>query len=155
MRWRGLVFAVLLGCSGALEGEVMTDPVVDWSFVANAKDVAFTTAGGQTFTNVVADPIVHEGKLYLGVSSLLTFGDGALDAILAGEGVRMRADGKVYDLLATHLTEAREVDPILPTLIRANGIEATGIRWDPEPERYPGTQMGRWFFRLESAERVP
>ena len=155
MRWGGLVFALLLGCSGGLEGEVVTDPVTDWSFVANTKDVAFTTARGQTFTIMVANPIVHEGKLYLSVSSLLAFGDGALDAILAGEGVRMRADGKVYDLSATRLTEARDVDPILPTLVRANGIEATGIRWDPEPERYPGTQMGRWFFRLESAERVP
>ncbi len=60
MRWGGLVFAVLLGCSGALEGEVVTDPVADWSFVANAKDVAFTTARGQSVTTVAANPIVHD-----------------------------------------------------------------------------------------------
>lgn len=155
VRWGGLVFALLLGCSGDLEGELVTDPVTDWSFVANTKDVAFTTARGQPFTIMVANPIVHEGKLYLSVSSLLNFSDGALDAILAGEGVWMRVDGKLYDLSATRLTDARDIDPILPTLIRANGMVATGIRWDPEPERYPGTQMGRWFFRLESAERVP
>ena len=155
VRRGGLVLALLLGCSGALEGEVVTDPVSDWSFVATAQDVAFTAAGGETFTTVAANPIVHEGKLYLSVSTLFTFGDDALDAILAGEGVRMRADGKVYDLSATHLTKARDIDPILPALVRANGIEATGIRWDPAPERYPGTQMGRWFFRLQSAQRVP
>ena len=85
MRRGGLVLALLLGCSGALEGEVVTDPVVDWSFVATAQDVAFTAAGGETFTTVVANPVVHEGKLYLSVSTLFTFDDDALDAILAGE----------------------------------------------------------------------
>ncbi len=134
---------------------MVTDPVADWSFVANAEDVSFAAGNGETFTTVVANPIAHEGGLYLTVSTLFTFRDDALDAILAGEGVRMRADGKVYDLSATHLTDPRDIDPLLPTLVRANGMEATGVRWDPEPSRHPGTQMPRWFFRLVSAERGP
>ncbi len=150
-----LALALLLGCSGGLEGDVVTDPVADWSFVANAEDVSFAAGNGETFTTVVANPIAHEGGLYLTVSTLFTFRDDGLDAILAGEGVRMRADGKVYDLSATHLTDPRDIDPLLPTLVRANGMEATGVRWDPEPSRYPGTQMPRWFFRLVSAERRP
>ncbi len=155
MRVAAAAVALLLGCSAALEGEVVADPVADWSFVEDAEDVAFATAGGETFTTVVANPIVHEGDLYLSVSTIFTLSDDALDAILAGEGLRMLADGKVYDLSATHLTEPRDIDPILPALVRANGIEATGIRWDPKPQRYPGTQIGRWFLRLESATRVP
>ena len=155
MRRVGLSVALLLGCSGALEGEVVTDPVADWSFVSDAQDVAFTTASGDSFTTVAAQPIVHEGDLYLSISTFLTLGDDALDAILEGEGVRMRANGKIYPLSATHITEPRDVDPILPVLVRKNGFAATGIRWDPQPERYPGTQMGRWFLRLESAKRVP
>ena len=154
MRRGAFALALLLGCSGALEGEVVNDPVADWSFVANAKDVAFRTAGDESFTTVSANPIVHEGELYLSVSTVLTLGDDALDATLAGEGIRMRADSRIYDLSATHLTEPRDIDPILPILVRANGMEATGIRWDPEPERYPGTQMQRWFFRLESVKRA-
>jgi hypothetical protein len=145
-----LAFALLVGCSGALEGEVVTDPVADWSFVADATDVVFATAGGDSFTTVIANPIVHDGALYLSVSTIFTLDDSALDAVLAGDGLRMRADGKVYSLTARLLTEARDIDPILPALVQANGYEATGIRWDPNPERYPGTQMSRWFFRLES-----
>ena len=155
MRQAALALALLLGCSGGLEGEVVTDPVADWSFVENAEDVAFAAGNGETFTTVLANPITHEGALYLTVSTLFTFSDDALDAILAGEGVRMRADGKVYDLSATHLTDARDIDPLLPALVRADGVEVTGARWDPEPSRYPGTQMPRWFFRLASAERGP
>ena len=150
VRWRTLALALLLGCSGGLEGEVVTNPVADWSFVASAEDVAFAAGSGETFTTVFATPITHEGKLYLSVSSLFTFHDDALDAILAGEGVRMQAAGKVYELSATRLTDPRDIDPLLPTLVRADGIDATGIRWDPEPSRYPGTQMSRWFFRLAS-----
>ena len=153
MRARALALVLLLGCSGGLEGEVVSDPVADWSFVADAQDVAFETAGGENFITVSANPIVHDGDLYLSVSSIFTLGNDAVDATLAGEGIRMRADGKIYDLSATHLTEAREIDPILPTLVRANGREAPGIRWDPKPERYPGTQMQRWFFRLECAKQ--
>ena len=155
VRRGALALALLLGCSGGLDGEVVTNPVADWSFVTDAEDVAFAAASGETFTLVGANPIVHEGELYLTVSSLFTFRDDALDAILAGEGLRMRADGKVYDLSATHLTDPRDIDPLLPTLVRANGMEATGVRWDPEPSRYPGTQMPRWFFRLASAKRGP
>ena len=61
--------------------------------------------------------------------------------------------GKLYDLDARQLTTPAEIDRILPGLVRQNGIEATGVRWDPEPERYPGTQMRQWFLRLESATR--
>ncbi len=30
-------------------------------------------------------------------------------------------------------------------------VEAEGIRWDPEPERYAGTQIRQGWFRLEPA----
>ena len=57
--------------------------------------------------------------------------------------------------MVTHVRlEMQPGEAILPILVRANGMEATGTRWAPEPERYPGTQMQRWFFRLESAKRA-
>ena len=156
MRVVALAFALLAACSGGLEGEVVSEPVTDWSFLANAKDVVFETASGDSFTLVGVDPIVHEGALYLLATTIFTFDDGALDAVLAGEGVRMLAEGKLYDLKATHLTRAADIEPFLPTYVRENlRVEATGIRWDPEPERYPGTQNGSWFFRLESVQVGP
>ncbi len=155
MRWGTLVAALLVGCSGALDGEIATEPVSDWSFVSEAKDVAFRTANGKSFTRVLLSPVVHEGRLYLDVMTIFISGDDGLEAVLSGEGVRMRADGTIYELSATHLTDPRDIDPILPTLMRKSGVEATGVRWDPEPARYPGTQVDRWFFRLESARQTP
>ena len=149
----GLAIAVLLiGCSGALEGERVTQPVDDWSFVTGAGDVALATANGERFRRVEARPFVHEGELYLRAQTIFAANDAALDAILAGEPLEMQVDGRVYPLTATHLTAAADVERVLPTLVR-NGMkmEATGIRWEPDSERYPGTQVRQWFFRLRSA----
>jgi hypothetical protein len=126
-------------------------PVDDWSFVAEAEDVELTTAGGRRFRTVVAGPLVHDGDLYLHASTIFDLGDAALEEVLAGGGVRLLVDGKIYELAARRLTTAAEIDPVLLTLVRQNlKVEATGIRWDPEPARYPGTQIRQWFFRLES-----
>ena len=146
--------ALALGCSRGLSGQVVTEPVDDWSFVAEAEDVAFATESGDTFTFVAAGPLVHEGALYLQASTIFARDDGALDALLAGEGLRMRVGSKLYDLDARRLTTPEEVSPLVPVILRQSRIEATGARWDPEPERYPGTQARQWFFRLESAAPV-
>jgi hypothetical protein len=37
------------------------------------------------------------------------------------------------------------------TTVRAQPLDASGVRWVPSPKRYPGTQKGQWFFRLEPA----
>ena len=92
------------------------------------------------------------GALYLQVSTILPASDAALDELRAGAELRLRAQGRVHPLRAIELTTGAEIDPILPTLVRETlAIEATGLRWDPEPARYPGTQIRQWFFRLEPA----
>lgn len=66
--------------------------------------------------------------------------------------MQLGVDGRVYRLAARPLTTA-EIERVLPTLVRENlKVEATRIRWDPQPARYPGAQVHQWFFRLESAE---
>jgi hypothetical protein len=141
-----------VACSGRLEGDRVEVPVSDWSAVASAGEVAFATESGHRFRAVAAEPLVHEGELYLHVTSFLPYGDDALDAVLAGERIEMSADGKLYLLRATRLTETADIDRILPTFVRKSlKIEATGVRFDPKPARYPGTQARQWFFRLESA----
>jgi hypothetical protein len=146
------VAGLLLGCSGGLEGERVEAPVADWSFVENADPVVFATAAGQRFRRVEARPLVHEGDLYLHAQTIFSANDPALDAILAGEPLEMQVDGRIYPLDAQHLTEAADIERVLPTLVRRGmRIEATGIRWDPKPARYPGTQVRQWFFRLRSS----
>lgn len=151
MRRTTLLLALGLACSAPLEGDVAGGPVDDWSFVAEADDVELASGSGRRFRTVLAGPIVHDGDLYLHASTIFDLDDAALGEVLAGGGVRLLADGRLYELAARRLTTAAEIDPVLPTLVRENlKVEATGIRWDPEPARYPGTQIRQWFFRLES-----
>jgi hypothetical protein len=150
-RW-ALALGLALACSAPLEGELASQPVADWSFLAEADDVALATASGRRFRTVQAEPFAHEGALYLYVSTILPASDAALDELRSGAELRLRARGSVHPLRAVELTTGAEIDPILPTLVRETlAIEATGLRWDPEPARYPGTQIRRWLFRLEPA----
>jgi hypothetical protein len=147
-----LALCLALACSARLEGELVSEPVADWSFLAGAGDVELATASGRRFRTVQAEPFVHEGALYLYVSTILPGSDAALGELHSGGELRLRAQGRVYPLRATELTRGAEIDPILPSLVRNTmAIEATGLRWDPEPARYPGTQIRRWLFRLEPA----
>ena len=137
-----------LACGG-LEGEP-GGPVDDWSFVEQAASVEFATAGGRRFRFVRRQPLVHEGRLYLYASSVFTLSDTALDAVRAGEPVRLAVDGRVWDLHATPLGPPA-IQAILPSLLRKRlRVEAHGARWDPAPPRYPGTQIGQWLFALEA-----
>jgi len=153
--WVGLGVALVLGCSGPLEGERVEGPVRDWRFVAKAPGAVFATASGRRFRGVEVGPFVHEGELYLHAQTIFSANDAALDAVLAGEPLEMQVEGRVYPLEATYLSEATDVERVLPTLVRDGmHIEATGIRWEPESTRYPGTQVRQWFFRLESAAEL-
>lgn len=152
MRGPALALLLALGCSSPLEGEVVSEPVADWSSVADAEDVELATASGRRFRMAIARLSVHASALHLHVSTIFSLSDAALDELVESGRLRLRANGRVYDLRATRLTTAAEIDPLLPTLVRGQmKIEATGLRWDPEPARYPGTQLRQWFFRLESS----
>jgi hypothetical protein len=154
VRRAALVVALLLACSPPLRGELATQPVSDWSFVREAKDVAFETAGGRRFRTVAAAPVVQGGALHLHVFTFATGDDAALAELLAAGGLRMGVAGRIHALRATPLTAAAEIEAILPALVRDEmKMDATGLRWDPRPARYPGTQLRQWFFRLESASR--
>jgi hypothetical protein len=147
-----LALCLALACSAPLEGERVSEPVADWSFLAQAGDVELATADGQRFRTVQARPFVHAGAPYLHVSTILASSDAALDELRGGAELRLRAQGRVHPLRAIELTTAAEIDPLLPSLVRDTlAIEARGLRWDPHPARYPGTQIRQWFFRLEPA----
>jgi hypothetical protein len=151
---KSLALALLLaaGCSAPLEGGLVAEQVSDWSFLSGAEGLTFATPSGQRFRSVLTSHLVHDGGLYLHVSTIFSLADGALDELLAGGELQLLADGRLYDLRATRLEGPEMIDPILPTLLGENlKVETTGARWDPTPERYPGTQIRQWFFRLESA----
>jgi hypothetical protein len=152
VRRLAVLLLAALGCSGPLEGEVVREPVADWSLVSEAGDVELATPSGRRFRSVVARPFVHAGALHLHVTTIFGFSDAALDDLLEHGRLDLRTGGRVHALRATRLTTPAEIDPLLPTLVRGMSIEATGLRWDPEPARYPATQVRQWFFRLEPAD---
>jgi hypothetical protein len=142
---------LLLACSSGLEGERAEEPVRDWSFVANASDVTFWTADGTSFRGTIARPVLHEGALYLHAYTIFPLSEAILEVMNAGDEIFVRVDGVLHAVRATPLRSAAEIDPILPALVGSEmRMEATGLRWDPTPARYPGTQVMQWFFRLES-----
>jgi hypothetical protein len=147
-----LALCLALACSAPLEGELASEPPDEWSFLAGAGDVELATASGRRFRTAQAKPFVHRGAPFLHVSTILPRSDAALDELRGGAELRLRAEGRVHPLRAVELTSAAEIDPLLPSLVRDQlSIEATGLRWDPHPARYPGTQVRQWFFRLEPA----
>lgn len=153
--WQGLLAFVVasFAWSCGVSGDLVREPVDDWSFMAETEGVRFETAGGAGF-GMGAGPIVLDGSLYLQVSTIFEQDVEGVGALEAGDTVRMQVGDDVYPLVATPLTTAADVQHLVPVLLRRSGIDATGARWDPDPERYPGTQIRQWFYRLES-ERVP
>ena len=63
---------------GPMQGGLVADPVDDWSFVAGAEDVELATASGRRFRTVVAEPLVHNGDLYLHASTIFDLLTGIL-----------------------------------------------------------------------------
>jgi hypothetical protein len=146
----GLLLCVAgVAACGGLEGEP-GGAVDDWSFVEQAESVQFGTPGGRRFRFVRSQPLVHEGRLHLYVSSVFSVGDDALDAVRSGEPVRVAVDGRIWDLSATELGPDA-IQELLPSLLQKRlRVEAEGARWDPAPARYPGAQIGQWFFALDA-----
>lgn len=143
-----VLIATALAC-GSVEGEP-GGVVDDWTFVRDAESVAFGAADGTPVRLVASHPLVVEGRLYLRAFTVFPWEDAALATILEEGRARVVVDGRVWTLRAVPLTRAEEIDPLLPELLRVSHMEATDPRWDPDPPRYPGTQMKQWFVRLDA-----
>jgi hypothetical protein len=116
MRTRGpvlvVVLALLAACGGpvlifpggALEGEVVQEPVTDWSFVDDLF-VDLETRPEQPYS-VELNYFVREGKLYVDPAE----GRRWLDHIRADPRVRVRFGGKVYPLEAVLVGRPGELE---------------------------------------------
>ena len=109
-----LVFA--LGCGGPmlmlpggeLRGEVVTEPVDDWSFVTDAF-VDLETRPEDPYS-VELNYFVRDGKLYVDPAE----GRAWLDHIRADPRVRVRFDGKIYPLKAVLVEDPAELEGFDP-----------------------------------------
>lgn len=149
MRTVALVLSLwLAGCG--VSGDPVTGPVGDLTFVAEAEDVAFATGSGKSLRGVRVRPFVADGALHLWISTLFELGSGAADALAAEGELQIATGGKLYRARAVRLETPEAIGAVLPVLLREGfDAEAAHVRWDPAPERYPGTQLRQWFFRVE------
>lgn len=143
-----LLLVAGLACGSGLAG-APGGAVDDWSFVRDARNVTFAAGDGTPIRLALAHPMVVKGRLYLHAMTLLDVADPALRAILREGRVQMAVRGRVWRGRAVPLTRAAEIDPLLPELLRLSHVQGTAPHWNPQPARYPGTQLRQWFFRLD------
>lgn len=93
---------------GALSGEVVEEPVADWSFVT-ASFVDLETRPSDPYS-VELNYFLREGRLYIDPAE----GRRWLDHIQADDRVRVRFDGKVYPLRAVRVTDPAELEGFDP-----------------------------------------
>ena len=106
-----LLATLLIGCTspflgmpgGALSGDVVTEPVTDWSFVDDMF-VHLETRPDDPYS-VELNYIVKEGQLYIDPAE----GRVWFDHIRADPRVRVRFDGKVYPVTAVLVGEPGEL----------------------------------------------
>ncbi len=95
---------ILVFPGGALSGEVVSEPIEDWSFVTDAF-VDLETRPGDPYS-VELNYFVRDGKLYLDPSE----GKRWYDHIKADPRVRVRFDDKVYPVLAVLVGQPGELE---------------------------------------------
>jgi len=89
---------------GALDGEVVDEPVTDWSFVTD-RFVELETRPDDPYS-VELNYFVRDGRLYLDPAEGRTW----LEHIRADPRVRVRFDGRVYPLTAVLVGRPGELE---------------------------------------------
>lgn len=119
---------------GALSGELAEELPADWSF-ANRYD--YLEVESRAFRLPYSRSVwfmAYDGRIHVLLASF--FGDALQRRFAADPRVRIRLDGKLYDLVATPIAEAEQRGPILaPFLRRQFSVEIAGaVRDVPRPE---------------------
>jgi hypothetical protein len=139
----------ILGCGHPIEGALDPGPLPAAEAVLAAPDLAFGAADGERPGFLLVEAFAHEGRLYLRAGTILAGEVAWIDRIARESSLRVLANGRVYAARAVPLTTAAEIDPLLPEVVSRMRIDATGLRYVPDSERYPGTQLRQWYFRVE------
>jgi len=132
----GLLFSPLSPLpGGALTGEIVEEPVNDWSFAEDERICHFEMNPPDPYS-ITVTCIVHEGQLYVGCRSCPS--KGWHDYINTDPNARYRVLGKVYNVTAVRVTDPEEVNRVWAARIAKDGSEP-----EPAPEDY-------WVFHLTS-----
>ena len=132
---------------GWLRGELVAEPVADWSFANRFQRLEVESRARWLPFSQGSWFIAHEGRLHLLLPSL--FGAGLKERLDEDARVRVRIDGRLHDLRAKRVTDESEVAALLrPALRRQFAIEVEGPLRRMAPEGSSGVEL--WVYRLDS-----
>jgi hypothetical protein len=158
LRWVAAILVILAAVAGTLyarrtnpigpvsglrlTGDVVNEPVTDWSFAADVREVAIETRPGAPYS-VTTWCFVREGKLYIPASAGSTKAWTHFAA--ADPRVRVKIDGKIYPGIATRVTDPALREPIREIVLAKY----------PEAARMAsagGNPSDVWLFQIDSPQ---
>jgi hypothetical protein len=135
----------------SLRGELVAEPVTDWSFVADRYGIEIETVAPALLPSATPWFVVHDGTLWL--YAILPPGlelPWVRRLRDVDPGVRIRVDGTLHEGRAVRVTDPALLEPLLPVVLRKyHLVETSRARFVPAPERHPGTQVEHHFFRVD------
>jgi hypothetical protein len=135
----------------ALRGELVREPVADWSFAADRYVIEIETLAPALLPSARAWFFVYEGTLWLYAMLPPPLELPWVRRLRDVEpGVRIRVDGKLYEGRAVRVTDPAVLEPLLPVVLRKyHLVETSRARFVAARERHPGTQLQHFFFRVD------
>jgi hypothetical protein len=121
---------------GRLGGEVVREPVNDWSFTDAHDTIAVETRPDDPYS-VTVWCFTHGGHLY--VPSRDPQEKTWVKYVLADDRVRLKIGDKIYERRAVRVTDQAEIEAAAPTLLEKYDLER------PPPDEAPEV----WVFRME------
>jgi hypothetical protein len=121
---------------GRLKGEVVRDPVADWSFTDDYETIALETRPEDPYS-VTTWCFAHGGYLY--VPSREPREKTWVQNVLADSRVRLRIGDRIYERRAVRVTDEAVIDAIVPAVLAKYELERP--QGDDAPEV--------WFFRMD------
>lgn len=109
---------------GRLSGEIVTDPVADWSFASEAETLQLETRPDDPYS-------VNVWFVAQGSSLWVAAGGGEKSRWVQNAGgdsrVRLRIDGKIYERMAVRVSEQTDLDAIV-------ALYGTKYQYERDPE---------------------
>ncbi len=133
---------------GWLRGDLQAEAPADWDFAAAEAYLDVESRAGLLPYSATVWFQVHEGRIHLLLPSL--FGDGLQRRLERDPRIRVRVDGRIWELEAVRV----EGDEVLGALVGPMMRRQLAIDLGREVTRLPATQrpagVDMWVYRLES-----
>jgi len=138
-----------------LRGEPAKESVRDWSFLEPRYAIEIETQAPSLLPSAQARFVVQDGVLWLYAMATAELEFPWVRRLRdVDPGVTIGVDGRLYAARAVLVHDADVIAPLLPAVLRKyHMVETSRARFVPSPERFPGTQIRHWFFRVEPAPR--